>query len=82
MSNAPWKKTWNRVAIHETTKMVDEGKETKKERAAWQACGSKDTPKEKEPTAPKEKQESEAEKEAREEATRAKRKTEWLRPIL
>ena len=56
---------WERVTIHDTTKKGGEGNEANKEQTAWKACGSKDTPREEEPTTQKEKQESEADKEAR-----------------
>ena len=52
MSSAPWKTKWRRVPRFETSKLVDEGEESKEEKVAWQACGSKGMPKELESSAP------------------------------
>ena len=53
ISNAPSKKTWKRVIVCDTTEKGSEGNEANKEKTAWKSCGSKDTPGEEEPTAPK-----------------------------
>ena len=54
--------------------MIDEGEESKADKVSWQACGSKDIPKEMESAAPKQTQESDTYKEARRERIGQKEK--------
>ena len=70
ISNAPWTTKWRRVPSLAASKIIDEGEESKTEKASWQkegqmACGSKDIPKDKESEAPNNKLENEKDKESR-----------------